>query len=294
VSTDLSAAIEAIESATDLRVHSCKPLDGLSGTLVVEINHEWVFRFPTSQFSAEETQKRLKFLRWFAKRSPLAVPDPVYSTDHFVGYKRIAGDPFLPGDPFDSTEMDRLSKEDKQRIAKQLGVFLAVLHHSPDQGIDVEAGYFAGRRERCQPSDANAFIEYLHASEYRKLAAKLEAIENNPSNFVQPTIIHGDLYFRNILWDKRSRMITGIIDWDGLALGIPALDFTGLADFTASRNDDFLMDILRWYGSDNGMFTQVKENAIIEVMNWFWFYEHTNDPRGMAATIKRLKIALNA
>src|SRR5262245_41279164 len=120
MSIDISAATSAVETTTGLQIHTYRTLDSLSGTLVVEINHEWLLRFANTTSSPDKKHKYLGFLRSFAKTSPLAVPKPVYITDAFVGYKRIAGDPFYPGDPFDSTEIDRLSDEDKHRIAKQL------------------------------------------------------------------------------------------------------------------------------------------------------------------------------
>ena len=293
MSPDHSGIAEVIEKATGLQIHSCKTLKSF-GNHVVEVNDEWIFRFPIGRPSADRTQKQLNFLAAFAKRSPLAIPEPVFITGDFVGYRKIGGEPFFPGNPFDATEIDRLPAEDKKRIAKQVGVFLATLHDYRDNTIDWETGWFAGKREGGEPSDAQCFVNYLSAGEYRRLVAKREAIENNPANFVQPaTIIHNDLYFLNILWDRTSRTITGILDWSEMGLGIPALDFIGIADFATSRNDQFLRDIVRWYGAGDTLFNQIKENAIIEVMNWFWFYEHTNDPEGAARTITRLKNILN-
>src|SRR4051794_30155057 len=97
------------------------------------------------------------------------------------------------------------------------------------------------------------FATYLSADERRRLDARLEAVADNPTNLVEPTrIIHGDLYFKNILWDEASGAITGVIDWFALGLGVPAMDFIALADFNARRNDRFLQEILRAYGADDG------------------------------------------
>jgi len=43
----------------------------------------------------------------------------------------------------------------------------------------------------------------------------------------------------------------------------------------------------------DGLFKQVKENAIIEVLSWYWWYEGRNDLKGAARTIERLKRILN-
>lgn len=52
------------------------------------------------------------------------------------------------------------------------------------------------------------------------------------------------------------------------------MDFIALADFHKRRNDDFLRSILASYGStDDGLFNQIKANAIIEVINWYWRFK---------------------
>jgi aminoglycoside phosphotransferase (APT) family kinase protein len=277
-----------------LRIHTHKIVDSPSGNRLVEVNDEWVFRFPGTRPSPDKTQKQLKFLTSFAKRSPVAVPEPVYVTDQFVGYRRIAGAPFSPGDPFSPAKMDGLPEEDRQRVAKQLGVFLATLHQSQDKSIDFDTGYLT-MRERYDRTTPGNFKEFLDARECRKLDAKLEAINDNSANFVEPTrIIHGDLHFENILWDETKRVITGVIDWSEMGLGIPAMDFINVADFATSRNDQFLRDILHWYGGDDGLFKQVKANAIIEVINWYWYYELKEDSEGVARAVRRLKSVLNS
>ena len=88
--------------------------------------------------------------------------------------------------------------------------------------------------------------------------------------------------------------MTGIIDWSAVGRGIPALDFIALADFTTNRNDRFLKEIIRGYGGDDALFNQVKENAILEVINWYWCFENRNDRKGMTRTIKRLKRILSS
>lgn len=137
------------------------------------------------------------------------------------------------------------------------------------------------------------FAKYLTADERRRLDAKLEAVADTPANCVAPTrIIHGDLYFNNILWDRARRAVTGVTDWSDMGLAVPAMDFIALANFNQGRNDQFLRDTLHAYGADDGLFDHVKTNAIIEVLNWLWFYEARQDAGGVARTVARLKAAL--
>ena len=53
--------------------------------VIVEVNDEWVFRFPRPGSPRDHEQDRLHFLEGFAKVSPLSVPEPIYVTEDFVG-----------------------------------------------------------------------------------------------------------------------------------------------------------------------------------------------------------------
>lgn len=80
-----------------------------------------------------------------------------------------------------------------------------------------------------------------------------------------------------------------MIDWAEAGLGIPSMDFIGLADFSKKKSDQFLKEILEYYDYGQNLFSQIKENAIIDVMNWFWWYEKNNDDRGIDSSIRKLK-----
>jgi aminoglycoside phosphotransferase (APT) family kinase protein len=219
----------------------------------------------------------------------LAVPEPAYVTEHFVGYKKIPGTPLYP------SQIDRLRKADKRRIAKQLGSFLATLHREQDERVDSVTGYLGKGRAGPRPCPED-FEAVLSATECEKLEARLRAIGENPLNLAQPTtVIHGDFYAGNILWDRRRKVVTGIVDWTNVGLGIPVVDFAGVANFHTRRNDDFLRTMLAWYGStDEGMFHQIKACSVIEAMNWFWCYQHRGDTKGMAWGVAKLKRILAA
>jgi aminoglycoside phosphotransferase (APT) family kinase protein len=126
--------------------------------------------------------------------------------------------------------------------------------------------------------------------------AGLWTIADNPLNLAQPTtVIHGDFNVANVLWDRRKKVVTGIIDWSNMGLGIPAVDFAGLANFHTRRNDDFLGTMLAWYGStDAGMFHQIKACSIIEAMNLFWCYQWRGNTKGMGRSVAKLKRILAA
>ena len=276
--------IEEIRRITGFKVNSYKVINKGAESLIIEVNNKWIFRFPKNSIVSEKTRKRWNFLVSFSKVSPIPIPKPKYIGGRLIGYKKLLGKPFYP------TDIEKLLKKDKFKISKQLGLFLKALHRHKDKRIDFDTGYLVMRKDDYL-SCPKELAKRLSPNERKTLNARLKAIKNNSLNFKKPTaIIHGDLNFNNILWDKNKKAITGVLDWSDMGFGIPAMDFIGIADFNKKDNDQFLKNILKWYGVNNdNLFSQIKENAIIDVINWFWFYKKTNNPNGVIRIVKKLK-----
>ncbi|HKY52476.1 MAG TPA: aminoglycoside phosphotransferase family protein [Candidatus Limnocylindria bacterium] len=62
-----------------------------------------------------------------------------------------------------------------------------------------------------------------------------------------PTLIHGDFWFGNTIWDEGR--LTGIVDWDGVRIDDPALDVSiarnDIVLFSGSRTADIFLDRYR-------------------------------------------------
>ena len=281
---EIVSKIEEIKRVTNIKVNSYKTITRGGESLIIEINGKWIFRFPRNSISKENTKERLDFLISFAKISPLKIPIPKYIEDGFVGYEKIQGSHPRP------TNIKNLTERDRLKIAKQIGLFLKGLHNFKSKKINFDTGYLVMRKDdyiTC-PKEIS---KYLNTDEIKNLEVKLKAIANNPLNFKKPTsIIHGDFYFNNIIWNPDKKVITGVIDWANLGLGTPAMDFIMLADFNKNKNDKFLKNILKYYGAKgDDLFFQIKENAIIDTMNWFWSYYKENNSKGVVKMIKKLK-----
>lgn len=278
--------IEKIKSATGFKIRSAKFKHG-GESEVVEVNDQWIFRFPKSSVIDKKINKKWNFLNSFSEISPVQVPKPKYITNNLIGYKKIVGDPISPA------QIEKLNNKDKSKIAKQMGLFLKALHTHKDKSINFDTGYLV-MRIKDYNSYPKEFAKYLNIKECKVLETMINKIAKNPSNFRKPTkIIHGDFNSNNILWDKKRNIITGILDWSDMGLGVPAMDFISVADFNVKDNDKFLKDILKWYGAkDDSLFIQIKENAIIDVMNWFWFYKKTDNAKGVNRIVKKMKTIL--
>ncbi len=110
----------------------CAEIRGLaqgSDFWTVEIDGQWVFRFPTDNQVAESLCREIALLDTIADEAPLPVPEYRFRGEatesfprRFGGYEKISGVPGMTLDP---------SKMDLSDQARQLGRFLNWLH-----GID--------------------------------------------------------------------------------------------------------------------------------------------------------------
>jgi hypothetical protein len=164
--------IEEIQKATGINVNSYKTIKRGRESLIIEVNDEWIFRFPRSSISQEKIQKRLNFLVSFSKVSPLKIPEPYYIESSFVGYKKI------PGQPLSSSALEKLTKKERTNIARQLGLFLKTLHKKKSKNINFDTGYLVMRKEDYTTCP-EAIAQYLNVNERKVLKDKLEVIKNN-------------------------------------------------------------------------------------------------------------------
>ncbi|OGM00880.1 hypothetical protein A2480_00055 [Candidatus Uhrbacteria bacterium RIFOXYC2_FULL_47_19] len=280
----INSKIEEIEKSTKLIVSSHKIITRGADSLVIEINDKWIFRFPKTLESVKKMEKRLRFLKSFSEISPLKIPVPRHIGPNFIGYKKIPGIPFLPAN------FKKLTNNEKTKIAFQLGRFLKALHSFKSKQCDYSANYLVMKKGDYLTC-SETITKHFNKKEIENFQIKHNAIEGNPLNFKKPTtIIHGDLFFNNILWNPKNKTLTGVIDWAESGRSIPAMDFFMLADFNTTSNDKFLKDILRSYdANDDKLFKQIKELAIIDPMNWFWAYYKENNSKGQERMIKRMK-----
>ncbi len=191
--------IESIKKATGFKINSYKVINVGGENLVIEVNNTWIFRFPRNQVLRDKTKEQLNFLASFSKISLLKVPNPRYIEQDFIGYKKI------PGKPLYKTNLKKLTENERTKIAEQIGLFLKTLHNYKNKHIDFDTGYLIMRKEDYNTCPKE-IAKYLNSCERKSLEAKLKLIKENHLNFEKPTtIIHGDLYFNNILWNSKRK-----------------------------------------------------------------------------------------
>lgn len=180
--------------------------DGYDDDVIV-LDKKIVFSFPKQKLDCpEKFQRELKFLPLLNKKITLPIPNFIYIPEDkfFAGYNYIAGAPLT------LKVFKLLDKNEREFCARQLGKFLSELHN-----FSVPIAKGSGVEISTMPSDAR----------------------------IKLTVTHQDLIDEHILFDKKSRKISGIIDFGDVLISDPAIDFSRLWSY----GEEFIDMILKYY-----------------------------------------------
>lgn len=210
------------------KVDNIQPLQQGWDSYVVEVNHEYVFRFATHPNVMTQYKKEAWLLPRLAKKLQLKVPEPLYiklepPPPLFMGYRLIPGAPLRSDDITESTF---------NSYSDQLKSFLISLNSFPIQDAQNEVPILNGDGWRQRYVEFNEEIKIhlrtkIEDNVLMNINAAFEAFLGERENFnFQPKLIHNDLSTDHILHDKTTGLLTGVIDWGDSVFGDPAFDFT--------------------------------------------------------------------
>lgn len=246
---DVEQYKRAIEKCfPQFKINSVVPV--LSGwdNFVLEVNGEYIFRFPKRPASEAQLQKEIRLLRALAET--LSVPVPRFELfwnqkeerpGQFVGYRKINGVPL---------QKEFVKSPQSFNLAKQLASFLTELHlfplHKAAQSMvpHMTPGQWRHKYVDLYDQVQRRVYPLLEKAEVTETTLLWEDYLANKANFrFKPVLLHGDLSEEHILCDLDRGVITGIIDWGDACIGDPALDFTWLLDYGSS----FVKEVLGSY-----------------------------------------------
>ena len=246
---DLEAYLQSIAAAyPDLQIVSSECNTQGQNSDVVVVNEELIFRFPKYAHVLENLKTETAILKAVRGRLPLPVPDPVYANlgkpvgGAFAGYRMIPGEP-LWRDTFRAITDPGVVRG----LADQVAGFLRALHSMPVEDLGIElplhdtyeesAGIYARIREKL--------LGFMRPDARDWAAGHFEGFLSGAANFqYRPVLKHGDFGTSNILFDRETQRIAGIIDFGSSGLGDPAYDFAGIL---SSYGEGFVEQCARAY-----------------------------------------------
>lgn len=210
-------------AASGLRIRSFRPIRAGWDFFVLEVNGEWMFRFPRRPEGIVQLKREAAFLEKASPNLPVTVPR----------YEWICWDPALPFGGY--RKVTGLSLSDARSIppdvSADLGRFLSALHSLPPGEVfpsdSVEqpdwVALWQRRVRRWEGRLLKELDPFLEAA-VRLWCRRLLEMLDSPSLRLTP--IHGDLSADHVL--IRNGRLSGVIDWGDACLGDPALDFAAL------------------------------------------------------------------
>jgi aminoglycoside 2''-phosphotransferase len=238
---DIHARVRQIERVFPHQMETLAVHDEGDDFLVIEVNHDWMFRFPRNQAARKALVCEKLFLPRFAAMSPLPVPQYSFVGDDFVGYRKIEG-ARLTRQLFDALE-----DETRDTLARQIGKFLSALHAFPldeARAMGLEAGW-GGWRERACARFRESVAPLLSESARKNALALFDEF------FAlrwKPVVIHGDFYPRDhLFFDETQRRLSGVIDFGDLTIDDAVTDFTSLLE---DFGESFLRQVMGHYSGE--------------------------------------------
>lgn len=186
------------------------------------IGGEWIFRFPRRKNVGPWLEKEIALLPVVAQQIGIAVPHfefigvPSEAFPYpFVGYRKLAGEPWKPGVPVDIPGAARILAEAMTRL-HQLPTSLLDKWTSPNDDW--------GPAEMMQELHAN--LDGVRDAMPDDLLPIFEPYWDGriapPSRFDgERKLLHYDLSPEHVLFDEETGLPTGIIDWADAGIGDP-------------------------------------------------------------------------
>ncbi len=246
--------VQAIHSAyPHLCIETVRPFgdEGQFNNLLI-VNERLIFRFPKYVHGIETLRRETYILKRIRGRTTLPVPNPIFS--HFdppILGQVFMGYPRLPGEPLFREILQLIEDETTlERLAQQLANFMLELHHIP---IELFGQRLPGEDGLQEWQD---LYQAVRADLFRFIPPEDQAwtcqhferfIQDENLHRYTPCLRHDDFGSSNILYDRQSGRITGVIDFGFAGLGDPALDLAAISTFGPA----FFARICRYYpGSD--------------------------------------------
>jgi aminoglycoside 2''-phosphotransferase len=212
------AQLEVINEILASDIGEVKVNEGGDDFLIFEAGSDWIFRFSRNDVTQEALQREVTFLSRLKDISPLAVPEYRYVGDNFGGYPKIQGVPFT------SDLFQDFSTTTRERIGRQLAMFLSAIHSFPvDEAFEI--GVTNGWNGLHQGA-GEYFLEHvaplLSPTAHKRSVTCMEQLL---SEEFAGKVIHGDFYLPDHVFYNERTAELGVIDFADVTIYDPAHDY---------------------------------------------------------------------
>lgn len=267
----------------DFKIKSIKLLKAGWCNFAVEINKNYIFRFPKKD--DVDLEKETKILKILKNKITLKIPEYDFfgKTTHYIGYKKIIGDPLT------TSILKSLSIKNRRLLAVDMANFFYEFHKalpiSSAKKLNLGADNHKWRPEVIQ--------KYV----FGKLKDKklLNFIESNLNKYLELIkdksnliIAYNDLHQNNVAFNKKSGRLNGIFDFGDVAVEHISMEFYRLFIFDQSLGTD----VIKEYEKISGRKVSVKRvfiTAVISVAAMLGVYNRKPSSKKYQDALKDLR-----
>lgn len=242
--------VSEIEACTPLQVRTCRRI--LTGWeySVLEVNGEYIFRFPRFRDSWRRLSREVSLVNYLSTRLSVRLPvyEFVWSGDRrhpqrFAGYGKIQGVPCTDYN-YRGAWLEDLGQDLTRFITELHGLRLPpkalgnLKRYTPKTWARNSRKFYGEIRRYAFPL-LSKDVRGRASSFWADLLSTFENVE------FEPKLIHADLTGGNIICDPKTGRLNGVVDWSDAQVADPALDFVGL--FQVNRRlGQFVLDRYKW------------------------------------------------
>ncbi len=241
----------------NFNIKSVKALKAGWDNFVVEVNKEYIFRFPKNKdFSLD---KEIKILKRLQDKVTLEIPVYEYigKSSMFVGYKKIVGS------PLSLNAIKSLDGKSRGLLEKDIATFLYEFHSAlpigkiKSLGLKKDSHYWRplvikkNVIGKLKNQDLSDFIEMILG---RYLTMNLDG-----SSLV---VAYNDLHGNNLAFNKKKKRLRGVFDFSDVAIENVAREFCSLF----SLDQKLTVGIIKKYEKLSGKAVKLEQvfiNAVV-------------------------------
>jgi aminoglycoside 2''-phosphotransferase len=217
-----------------ISVHSIACNDQGQNNHIIEVNGEWIFKFPRHEGAARVMKRECSLLRAIAPYiHGLQIPVPEVPVPEFSVHRKIQGT------SMSRAQFDLLSHSEQLAAARQIAAFLRELHSVPEylllsECIPLSTADKAYWQDFLRRMEIHVF-PHIRPDAAAEIRTAFSRFLGNSVNFqFTPVLVHGDLGAVNIIYEKSdghsdsAGRVSGVIDFGQTCLGDPAADIASL------------------------------------------------------------------
>ncbi len=258
-------------------------------SVAVETAGSIVFRIARTPEAGQRYQKEARLLPVLMGHLPVAVPQPQFHLTQaaafpfgLMGYPKLAGQPLQLDMP--------LTESQGCDLAAQIGAIIYALQQISPTALSL-SDHFLQQKTAWGTQYAQimpALHQQLEPQEYRAVDKWWQDfLADAQMSHYTPVMQHGDLWFENLL--AQGDTITGLIDFENLAVGDPAQDFVP----QLYLGETFLRWVIRGYEQAGGQLDTGFEHRLRQLWTLREFggvaYALQHDPTEMPDAIAKIR-----